>query len=207
VDSQSAKTTGGGEQRGFDGGKKVRGRKRYLLVDKEGLVVEAKVHSANVPDQDGIRRLLEPARSRLGRLSRLWMDASYRGRGKEWASRRSVSRLRWSTAPRNLLPSSESTRRTQSHRHPLRQEASSQAHAPSEAKRLSAGTVDEDHPPLSPPASCSGSSWSHRRLWRAGAPMGCGHNLRPFRRGLRVSGLHPRCLQPQGGRLVDGRTT
>ena len=56
VDAQSAKTTGvGGEQRGFDGGKKVRGRKRHILVDTEGLVVEARVHSAKVPDQDGIR--------------------------------------------------------------------------------------------------------------------------------------------------------
>ena len=74
VDSQSAKTTGvGGEQRGFDGGKKVRGRKRHILVDTEGLVVEARVHSAKVPDQDGIRRrLLEPARDRLPRLSYLW---------------------------------------------------------------------------------------------------------------------------------------
>jgi putative transposase len=86
VDAQSAKTTGvGGEQRGFDGGKKVRGRKRHILVDTEGLVVEARVHSAKVPDQDGIRRLLEPARSRLPRLSYLWVDAGYRGRGKEWA--------------------------------------------------------------------------------------------------------------------------
>ena len=39
VDAQSAKTTGvGGEQRGYDGGKKVRGRKRHILVDTEGLV-------------------------------------------------------------------------------------------------------------------------------------------------------------------------
>lgn len=85
VDAQSAKTTGvGGEQRGFDGGKMVRGRQRHLLVDTEGLVVEARVHSAKVPDQDGIRRLLEPAHSRLPRLSYLWVDAGYRGRGKEW---------------------------------------------------------------------------------------------------------------------------
>ena len=86
VDAQSVKTTGvGGEQRGFDGGKKVRGRKRHILVDTEGLLVEARIHSAKVPDQDGIRRLLEPTRLRLQRLSYLWADAGYRGRGKEWA--------------------------------------------------------------------------------------------------------------------------
>jgi putative transposase len=86
VDSQSAKTTGvGGEQRGFDGGKKVRGRKRHLLVDTEGLVLEARIHSAKVPDEDGIKLLLEPARDRLPRLSHLWVEAGYRGRGKRWA--------------------------------------------------------------------------------------------------------------------------
>jgi len=85
VDSQSAKTTGvGGEQRGFDGGKKVRGRKRPLLVDTEGLVLEARIHSAKVPDEDGTKLLLEHARDLLPRLSHLWVDAGYRGRGRRW---------------------------------------------------------------------------------------------------------------------------
>ena len=85
VDSQSAKSSGaGGEQRGYDGGKKVRGRKRHLLVDTEGLVLKAKVHSAKVPDQDGIKLLLKTGRERLPRLSHLWVDAGYQGRGKEW---------------------------------------------------------------------------------------------------------------------------
>lgn len=83
ADSQSAKTTGvGGEARGYDGNKMVRGRKRHLLVDTEGLVLKAKVHSAKVPDQDGLRLLLESARSETSRLKHLWLDAGYEGRGK-----------------------------------------------------------------------------------------------------------------------------
>jgi putative transposase len=86
ADSHSAKSTGvGGEQRGYDGNKKVRGRKRHLLVDTEGLLLKAKVHSAKVPEQDGLRLLLESARSGISRLKHLWLDAGYEGRGKRWA--------------------------------------------------------------------------------------------------------------------------
>jgi putative transposase len=87
VDSQSVKSTGvGGNERGFDPAKKkVDGRKRHLLVDTEGLVLEARVHSAKVPDQDGIRRpLLEQVQGRFARLSHLWVEAGYQGRGSRW---------------------------------------------------------------------------------------------------------------------------
>jgi putative transposase len=88
VDSQTTKTTGvgGTERGGFDPAKKVEGRKRrHLLVDTEGLVLKARVHSAQVPDQDGITLLLAPARDRFPRLSKLWVDAGYQGKGRRWA--------------------------------------------------------------------------------------------------------------------------
>ena len=80
IDSQSAKTTGvGGPARGYDGGKRVNGRKRHLLVDVMGLVLAAVLHAADVQDRAGARLLLQTAPNVPPSLQLVWADRGYTG--------------------------------------------------------------------------------------------------------------------------------
>ncbi|MGO8950694.1 MAG: transposase [Ktedonobacterales bacterium] len=86
IDSQSVKTLMGGV-RGFDGNKKLVGRKRHILVDTQGFLLSVVVHAANIPDRKGGQRVLEAAgNGTYPRLQHIWADQGYTGTLVRWAA-------------------------------------------------------------------------------------------------------------------------
>jgi putative transposase len=78
VDSQSVKTSQGGEQRGYDTGKNVQGRKRHIVVDSLGLLLAVIVTAANVDDAQGAQKLFEEMPGGCyPRLQVVWGDSKY----------------------------------------------------------------------------------------------------------------------------------
>ena len=80
VDSQSIKTVTQGNDVGYDGGKKIDGRRRHILVDTLGLILVVFVTAANVGERRGLQELLlDYFAEGVRRLRKIWVDGGYSG--------------------------------------------------------------------------------------------------------------------------------
>jgi len=79
IDSQSVKSTESGGPRGFDAGKKVKGRKRHILTDTGGLLLAAQVHAADIQDRDGAPSLFAAIGHAFPSLRHVFADGAYAG--------------------------------------------------------------------------------------------------------------------------------
>jgi putative transposase len=79
IDSQSAKTTESGGPRGFDSAKRIRGRKRHMVTDTQGLPLAVLIHPANIQDNHGAVPLLGALRNAFPKLRHIFADRVYRG--------------------------------------------------------------------------------------------------------------------------------
>ena len=79
IDSQSVKTTESGGVRGYDAGKRIKGRKRQIVTDTVGFLVGHEVHSAGIQDRDGAPNVLNAVGARYPMLRHIFADGGYAG--------------------------------------------------------------------------------------------------------------------------------
>ena len=77
IDTQSVKTTEAGGERSYDAAKKVNGRKRHIIVDTVGNLLEVVVHAAGIQDYHGAKPLLLKLTETVSSLKRIWADGIY----------------------------------------------------------------------------------------------------------------------------------
>lgn len=81
IDAQSVKTSAQGGPKGYDAGKKIKGRKRHLATDTLGLLLVVLVTVASVHDRDAAEPLVAAAKVKAPTLVKGFADAGYAGRG------------------------------------------------------------------------------------------------------------------------------
>ena len=72
------------EEKGFDAGKKVKGIKRHIVTDMNGLILAIKVHSAGTQDRDGAKETLLEAKKRYPSIAKFFADGGYSGELQNW---------------------------------------------------------------------------------------------------------------------------